>query len=163
MPPTDLLTIVSCRTYRRWDQRSLLPEKNGQRRQAIDMCRLYHNGFNCRTATSGSQSALSKRRRLLRKRAGRPTRTRRMRSGRSACLTASITATATRATWSNAISAKRGFIRNMPARTTATSSEFGHVRPAVHCQSCWSRCLFASRNPTGKLVALVGEQRKERR
>ena len=73
--------------------------------------------------------------------------------------TASITATTTRATWSNAISAKRGFIWNVSARTTATSSEFGHVRPAVHCLSwcnnywadrpCWSRCLFASRNPTG--------------
>ena len=52
------------------------------------------------------------------------------------CLSASITATTTRATWSNAISAKRGFIRNVSARTTATSSEFEHVRPAVHCQSC---------------------------
>ena len=47
----------------------------------------------------------------------------------------------------------------MSARTTATSSKCGHVRPAVHCQSwcnnywtdrqCWSRCLFTSRNPTG--------------
>ena len=46
MPLTDLLTTVSSRTYPRWGQRSVSPEKNGHRRHAIDMCRLYHNGFN---------------------------------------------------------------------------------------------------------------------
>ena len=39
MPFTDLLTTVSSRTYPRWGQRSVSPEKNGQRRHAIDMCR----------------------------------------------------------------------------------------------------------------------------